>query len=158
MEITRYFMHDHQEVDGILRDFEASLEAGWPDPELLEQFEARLRRHMYWEEEILFPAVEGHGLQGPIAVMIAEHGEICRSIAAIQRGLQEGEGQDRLERHLRDLKETLVVHNGKEEGILYPTADEVLGAVARDMVAQVSAAYPPEGWTCRAGRLASAAR
>jgi hemerythrin-like domain-containing protein len=95
-----------------------------------QRFERDLRRHLAMEEELLFPAFEaasGMHDAGPSHVMRMEHeqmrGVLDQMAAAAGRG-------DRDE--LLDQGETLHIliqqHNMKEEGMLYPMAEQLLGA------------------------------
>jgi hemerythrin-like domain-containing protein len=102
-----------------------------------EQFAARLRRHIGLEEEIFFPAFEertGMRGAGPTSVMRAEH----REIEAIL---------DRMSAATRNpdctaIRKALAAepiypaaffqsHDRKEEGVIYPMADQVLSEEER---------------------------
>ena len=106
-----------------------------------DEFSVGLRRHIRFEEEILFPTFEEKldisGATGPTGVMRAEHREIERLIEAIARAL-EGQGAPLLLRS--DLKELLGQHNLKEEHVLYPGTDQCLDPEERDaLVARIQA-------------------
>ena len=107
---------------------------------LFAHFARGLDRHIRFEEEILFPAVEERaGLPthaGPTAVMRAEHVEIRACLAGISSDLAEG-GAGATEIRARMLS-VLEGHNLKEEQILYPLADRALGKVEADaLVARI---------------------
>jgi uncharacterized protein (DUF2249 family)/hemerythrin-like domain-containing protein len=134
---------DHDRLDGLeQRAFE--LFAGgdvqgacgaWAD------FSFGLRRHIRFEEEILFPTFEEKvGVSpaaGPTAVMREEHREIEGLIDAIGRALA-GEGAPLPLRS--DLHRVLGQHNVKEERVLYPGADQFLSVEERDaLVARIQA-------------------
>jgi regulator of cell morphogenesis and NO signaling len=135
--ISEALAWDHDRLDGLeQRTFElfatgdvAGAGATWTE------FSFGLRRHIGFEEEILFPAFEEKvGLPpnaGPTAVMRQEHREIERLIAAIGRALA-GEGAPLPFRS--DLHRVLGQHNEKEERVLYPGADQLLSAEERDAV------------------------
>ncbi len=99
-------------------------------------FARGLERHIRFEEEILFPSVEaraGFGPQaGPTAVMRAEHVEIRAFLAGIAAAL-DGGGAGASEIRAR-LATILSGHNLKEEQILYPLADRVLGPAEADVL------------------------
>ena len=89
--------------------------------------------HHAKEERWLFPAMAAAGIPpaGPVSVMLAEHAEgrdLMREMAA-------GDGQQRAEaarRYVRLLRD----HIDKENGVLFPLADSVLDAGARQAVAR----------------------
>jgi len=88
-----------------------------------------LERHIAFEEGELFPAFEeATGLrQGPTEVMRAEHGEMRDLLDAL------GAAQPRIDpegcrAELEQLRAILQAHNVKEESVLYPACDQLLGA------------------------------
>jgi len=110
-----------------------------------------LRRHIYAEEELLFPALRAAGLVGPILVMLREHAEMWQSLDALDRLLESGAtGDDALPVLCRQLFGQLQAHNPKEETILYPQADSALSAEEVSRVrAFLDSGQLPEGWMCR---------
>ncbi len=107
-------------------------------------FIAGLRRHISMEEQILFPAIEdktGERDFGPTWAMRQEHREIEHALDRLGRlvtveerwtAIQAIEGQE------IDLTALLRSHDGKEEAVLYPMADQILGAsAAKDLVARM---------------------
>jgi iron-sulfur cluster repair protein YtfE (RIC family) len=107
-------------------------------------FIAGLRRHIRMEEQILFPAIEqktGERDYGPTWAMRQEHREIEHALERLKRlltveerwtAIQAIEGQE------IDLTALLRSHDGKEEAVLYPMADQILGAsAAKDLVARM---------------------
>ncbi|HUY26538.1 MAG TPA: hemerythrin domain-containing protein [Candidatus Binataceae bacterium] len=100
------------------------------------EFIAALRRHIAMEEQILFPAIDEktgmHG-SGPTYAMRMEHREIERMLERLAplltvqerwTGIQAVEGQP------IDPYALLHSHDMKEEMVLYPMADQILGADA----------------------------
>jgi iron-sulfur cluster repair protein YtfE (RIC family) len=107
-------------------------------------FIAGLRRHISMEEQILFPAIEdktGAGDYGPTFAMRQEHRQIEHGLERLKHlvtveerwtAIQAIEGQE------IDLSALLRSHDGKEEAVLYPMADQILGAsAAKDLVARM---------------------
>lgn len=132
--ISDFFQNDHREIDALLAavPFEEPRKA----VAAYEDFDRRLERHIIWEEEILFPAVcrkEACLEQGPVAVMRQEHVEIRRLKAAALEALRAGDGATARLR-TEDMLDVLKPHNMKEEQILYPTCDELLGESEREGV------------------------
>ena len=108
--------------------------------DLYAEFALGLRRHIGFEEDILFPAFEElSGMpSGPTTVMRAEHREIERLLEAIAGGI--GDAAADVDVLRGDLHRVLGEHNVKEERVLYPMADDCLGREAADrMVAQIQA-------------------
>jgi iron-sulfur cluster repair protein YtfE (RIC family) len=101
----------------------------------LKRFVAAMERHFRREEEVLFPAFEARTgqTQGPTLVMRGEHEQMRQLFRELQKSLGEGDG----ERFL-GLSETLLIlmqqHNAKEEQVLYPMSDQVLGGEAEALI------------------------
>jgi uncharacterized protein (DUF2249 family)/hemerythrin-like domain-containing protein len=97
-------------------------------------FAAGLRRHIAFEEQVLFPAFEEMtGMPptaGPTAVMREEHREIEALIGQIEAGIADRAVPVEMLR--RSLHDVLGEHNFKEEEILYPTTDQLLGTDKAD--------------------------
>jgi iron-sulfur cluster repair protein YtfE (RIC family) len=144
------------------REIDEGIEAFAADPSsaqalgLLQGAFAALRRHIYLEEEFLFPALHGEGgsaLMAPMFVMLREHGQLWRSLDVLDRQL----AADGATPVVLDLCHQLLVqlqhHNMKEERILYPQADQVLPLAATERLARsVEAARLPDGWVCNKAR------
>lgn len=128
--IGTYFQRDHEEIDVIYgylrRDVAQKLASA---AGLFEEFNERLERHIRWEEEILFPAVEQHSpmtAMGPGRVMRMEHEEIRRLKGAAGEALRSATPDyQRAAAHLDRMFEILKAHNYKEEGVYYPMSDQI---------------------------------
>lgn len=137
---------DHREIDDGIERFSASSQ----DREPLKRALAALRRHIYLEEEVLFPALRrggDAGLVAPIFVMLREHAQIWRTLDDLERAL------DFVARDASQLCHQLLVqlqhHNLKEERILYPQADRTLPApVAKRLTDFLESGHVPDGWVC----------
>jgi uncharacterized protein (DUF2249 family) len=104
------------------------------------EFAVGLRRHIGFEEDLLFPAFETKAgmpsTAGPTAVMRAEHREIRQLLDEIAAGI--GDAAAPVERLRAGFHAVLGDHNTKEEQVLYPTADGLLGPEAADrLVGQI---------------------
>jgi len=100
---------------------------------LYSAFAFGLRRHIRFEEEILFPEFEiwaGDSTMGPTAVMRQEHQEILSLLARLEGAWKEAPTQ--VESFRQSLRALLADHNLKEEEIVYPVTDRVLSAGQRD--------------------------
>jgi iron-sulfur cluster repair protein YtfE (RIC family) len=129
--VTETLSRDHDRLDALEEAAFAQRSAGdFPMAcALYEEFAAGLRRHIGFEEEILFPAFEQRtGIPptaGPTAVMRVEHREIEDLLKRICAGMADAEAPAEALR--RRFHAVLVDHNIKEERVLYPTTDRLLG-------------------------------
>lgn len=144
---------DHHDIDRDLEAFIDRPEEGGPLTSLRKAMDD-LRRHIYLEEVFLFPPLRSAGFIGPVLVMLKEHGQMWDVLARVEGLLGDGRYPDAAETLKTELFPLLQAHNPKEEQILYPQLDGVLGAAAaaelREFLAQ---GVVPDGWTCeRAGR------
>jgi iron-sulfur cluster repair protein YtfE (RIC family) len=105
-----------------------------------ERFHAQMKAHFAAEEDLLFPAFEAAAgsSSGPTRVMRLEHEQMRPLLAQLDAACaaRDGEGY-------AGVAETLLIlmqqHNMKEENILYPMCDRVLGSQAERIGAQMSA-------------------
>jgi iron-sulfur cluster repair protein YtfE (RIC family) len=138
--ITDYLGRHHADCDSIfLRAGQAVSSGSWAEAthctdHVLQQME----RHIRAEEELLFPAFEdATGMTGgPTAVMRMEHEEIKAIFAALREAMaaQDAAGYTA---HLAELFALIEQHNHKEERILYPMLDRILGDQAAAMVSRI---------------------
>ena len=81
--ISAFFENDHREIDAILE------RTAFDSPNAIvdfSEFDARLERHIRWEEELLFPAVAAKAPpleMGPIRVMKMRILPISSTIVAL---------------------------------------------------------------------------
>jgi regulator of cell morphogenesis and NO signaling len=130
--IMEFMSKDHDRLDGIFAAFQKTKAENLEQAKILfANFESGLRRHIVWEEEILFPAFEekmGMKNAGPTAVMRMEHHKIKECLDQIRKTLHFHD------LHTGDAEESLIgiltSHNDKEEKILYPWIDRSLGEEA----------------------------
>lgn len=125
-----FFKSDHRECDQAWAALESA--AGTADAAVLRtlwtDFSTRMERHFKMEEEVLFPAFEeatGMRGSGPTEVMRHEHRQMRALLQEMSRRADAGDFDGVL-----DQGDTLLMvvqqHNAKEEGMLYPMADNVL--------------------------------
>jgi len=101
-----------------------------------------LRRHIRFEEELLFPEFEAKAgfssAMGPTAVMRDEHREILECLGRIEGAI--GDGASSVDSLRHALHSVLGNHNLKEENVVYPGTDQALTADERDaLVARIQA-------------------
>ncbi len=99
------------------------------------EFHDAIERHFTMEEEELFPRFEKitNSTAGPTSVMRSEHTQMRDLLAQMLEALER--------KHLDDYlghSETLLIimqqHNTKEEQMLYPMTDRVLGSDVEEIV------------------------
>jgi len=129
--LAAFFEQDHRDCDARWVDVEELLdtediEAARP---AWQKFDVGMRRHLAMEEEVLFPAFEsasGMGGGGPTAMMRVEHQQMRGLLEQIASAVESGDAEQAL-----DVGDTLLMlmqqHNMKEEGTLYPMAENLLG-------------------------------
>jgi iron-sulfur cluster repair protein YtfE (RIC family) len=146
---------EHHEIDEAVLDIASgrTLEAGRNQTEPTTSVIDALRRHIYLEEEFLFPPLRAAGLVAPLFVMVREHGRLWRTLESLQLTLS-GSTVSPSALHLcHELAVQLQHHNSKEERILYPQADRVLPPSANAQLrAFLDCGQMPEGWVCHGAR------
>lgn len=130
---------DHRRCDGLLALVESVIDGG--DRDFIAS-RARdpgqpMEAHSGFEEETLFPPLEAAVpmASGPTGVMRGEHHQMRRLLTELAEATRARDAGECL-----GLPETphpvVQQHNAKEEAILYPMAEEALGAVPPDLVAR----------------------
>ena len=141
-------VHEHHEIDAGIEAFLAGLSLGETRMQELTRAVEALRRHIYLEEEFLFPPLRAAGMIPPVLVMLKEHGEIWRTLDAIQT-LDPGADREGARERCGELLAQLDIHNAKEEPIIYPQGDAVLTDQAkRDLRGFIDSGRMPQGWVC----------
>jgi len=134
-----YFARDHDEIDVLFAHLQSDLAAAISNPpggawlvESFDEFDSRLERHIRWEEEALFPAVEGKASElalGPGRIMREEHEHIRKHKAAARLALAGGKREpaelEAAVKSLERMRQILLDHNLKEEAVYYPMSDEL---------------------------------
>lgn len=140
---------EHRDIDGGIEEFIAHSTDGAGDPAPLVRAMTGLRRHIYLEEEFLFPPLKAAGMMMPIFVMLREHGGLWNAMDALEAQLGAATNDESLVNACRELLALLDAHNSKEEPIIYTQADRILSAEASDELREfLSDGHTPDGWTC----------
>lgn len=145
---------EHQEIDAGIEAFVEGLSRGeMRMPQLTRAVDA-LRRHIYLEEEVVFPHLPPGPLMMPLMVMRREHGELWRRMDALAAHLEDDSSPvDGLEEACAELLALLEEHNRKEEPIIYPHMDADLAEHEQSLIRELlEEGTLPEGWTCQALR------
>ncbi|HWR76722.1 MAG TPA: hemerythrin domain-containing protein [Thiobacillus sp.] len=140
--IVDFLGGDHRACDDLFASAEVAVaQKSWDSARsLFERFQAAMARHLAMEEAVLFPAFEARtgNSMGPTQVMRMEHEqmrgllqEMASAVADANHGRYLG------------LSETLNMlmqqHNLKEENMLYPMSDQVLGSERDDLIRAMEA-------------------
>jgi len=140
--LSAYMTADHRHCDHLLATFEQRVATRDWDQAAGEgqALAVALSTHFSREEERLFPellAVDPRAA-GPVQVMTMEHQQMRALLANLEEARGERNADDCL-----GLVETLHFliqqHNAKEEGILYPLADQGLAARSDAILVQLKA-------------------
>ena len=126
--VTAYFEADHDRLDSLLCQFQANKRGDFKTAKpFFREFFKGLRRHIVWEEEVLFPFFEkASGIRmGPTEVMRQEHRMIGAILDRIHEKVRRADPDSDAEE--QELLAVLKPHNDKEENILYPAIDRFAG-------------------------------
>jgi iron-sulfur cluster repair protein YtfE (RIC family) len=140
--ILDFLGNDHRACDERFASAEAAVAQNrWDSARaLFADFRAAMTRHLAMEEDVLFPAFEARtgNAMGPTEVMRMEHRQMRELLDAMDNALAGAKQRDFL-----GLSETLNMlmqqHNLKEENMLYPMSDRVLGGDGDDVVRAMEA-------------------
>ncbi|MGN6575301.1 MAG: hemerythrin domain-containing protein [Nocardioides sp.] len=139
---------EHHEIDAGIQAYLEGAARGETRRADLARAVSALRRHIYLEEEFLFPPLRSAGMLAPVLVMLREHGEIWRLLDTIDAADLDAQPAA-AEQACAGLLELLAAHNAKEEPIIYPQGDAVLSEQAQaDLRTFIDAGEMPRGWAC----------
>ena len=144
--LLEYMQEHHGRCDQLYADGEnflldEQIEEGL---ESIKSFLNEMERHFQMEETVLFPTFEEiSGIrQGPTQVMRMEHQQMRNLLARMSEALSSGDREEILE-----VGETMMIlmqqHNVKEEGILYPMADQHLASYREELIERMDAVAIP---------------
>lgn len=140
---------EHQDVDAGIEAFLHKLDAGSVAGDVLGATLTALRRHIYLEEELLFPPLRQGALMMSIFGMIRGHGEIWRTMDELDDLVATGADHDRLREACQKLLTLLAAHNKVEEPVIYPAADTGLDPQqSAELTEFIQAGQLPGGWVC----------
>ncbi|GAB3557127.1 hemerythrin domain-containing protein [Spelaeicoccus albus] len=149
MTLQAALEREHRDIDGGIEAYTAGLASGDSDPDPLIRAMNGLRRHIYLEEEFLFPPLKAAGMVMPIFVMLREHGGLWDRMDALDDALARAADAGAMEEACTELLRLLDEHNSKEEPIIYTQADETLdGEAGEELKAFLESGTMPDGWVC----------
>ena len=128
--ILDFLGSDHRACDDLFASAEtAAAQKNWDSARsLFERFQTAMAHHLAMEEDVLFPAFEAStGMRaGPTQVMRMEH-EQMRGLLQDMASAVAACNQDGFLGLSETLNMLMQQHNLKEENMLYPMSDQVLG-------------------------------
>lgn len=129
--ITDFMKHDHHEGDSQLAGVEDAVAVGdfSAARAAQEHMAAVIERHLKAEEELLFPAMEEQmgPAFGPTSTMRHEHGQMRLLLESLAEAL-DADDADSWFAQADALRILMQQHNLKEESVLYPMAERMLGS------------------------------
>jgi iron-sulfur cluster repair protein YtfE (RIC family) len=135
--ILDFLGSDHRACDDLFASAEtAAAQNNWDSAgNLFERFQAAMAHHLAMEEDVLFPAFEARtGMRaGPTQVMRMEHAQM-RSLLQDMASAVEACNQDGYLGLSETLNMLMQQHNLKEETMLYPMSDRVLGGEREGLI------------------------
>ena len=152
--IFDFFAADHDRLDTYLSEFKRLKGSDFPAAKnYFRSFLKGLKRHIVWEEDVLFPVFEkklGMANHGPTAVMREEHRRIGAWLDCIHEKVRKADPLTDSEEE--QLLEILGAHNQKEEKVLYPAIDQLISKQEAAEIFRAMEAIPAERYeTCCGG-------
>lgn len=128
--IMNYFAADHDRLDSFFWGFMRLKRQDFPMAKsYFKDFLRGLKRHIVWEEDVLFPLFEnksGISGSGPTAVMREEHRAIGAALEQLHAKVRTANPD--CEAEAERLSGLLGDHNAKEENVLYPMLDRLISS------------------------------
>ncbi len=142
--INESLTEDHDRLDDLLESFQEWRAKDFGKArDFLTQFTLGLRRHLRWEETILFPLFEQKtGQSGLTNTLRGEHEEIREWLGALVNKVGQDDAACDYEEKM--LVEELGGHNAREEYALYPELDRLLTEDKKKTAFEAMAAVPEE--------------
>lgn len=135
--ILEFLGNDHRACDTLFASAEEAVaQQDWNGAQILfDRFQAAMAHHFAMEEAVLFPAFEARTGQGggPTQVMRMEHEQMRGLIQDMAHATAES-SQDRFLGLSETLNMLMQQHNLKEENMLYPMSDRLLGGESERLI------------------------
>lgn len=146
--ISKILEEDHKKIGKLLEEFLNSLKEHNPDISKFNKSRDSIHNHIYWEESVLFRAVENDSNKLRIHGLEVEHGGIWKLLDKIDEYMNNGDSELALDR-LEGLLRVLDSHNKAEEGTIYAQLEKQGEETQVRMIHfDVQNAKAPDGWTC----------
>jgi len=148
MRLARYLAEDHDRCDDLFeRSQKEVLERRWDQAAAsFAGFRKALERHLAMEEAVLFAAVESArcGPIGPTQQMRVEHLDMRDLIDEMAEAAERRDADD-FAGSAETLRVLMRQHNLKEEQVLYPMVERILGADGARVLADMQRIEAPVG-------------
>lgn len=135
--LSEYMTGDHRRCEALLAQAEqvASAHRWDSGAAAFGALKQALAHHFAMEEHVLFPVLEGSRTApaGPADAMRLEHEEIRELLAELSEALQSSD-RDKFLKRSESLRVIMQRHHLKEERVLYPLAEQVLGDSAAEVL------------------------
>ena len=143
MIIRESLERDHDQEHGKLVEARISMSRGEFDKNSFLEFVNNIRRHIYIEEEIIFPdlVVLDSNLKGPVSGLEMEHASLWMLMDRILAETDSGTVR-KSPKYLEEIERILAVHNAVESTNIYPKIKD-------ERIPDLEQATLPEGWICR---------
>jgi iron-sulfur cluster repair protein YtfE (RIC family) len=123
--LQRLISHDHKKIMALMEKYLASFrERSERTADELDRFAGELRRHVRWEEDIIFPALERAGVQ-ILNNIISNIRDDHKKIEELLRTAEKKSGAAAVTDN-DPLQLLLEAHTFQEENMLYPWIDQNL--------------------------------
>jgi len=143
--IVDFLGGDHRACDDLFASAEVAVaQKNWDSARsLFERFQTAMAHHLTMEEDVLFPAFEARtGMRtGPTEVMRMEHAQM-RGLLQEMAGAVTNADESRYLGLSETLNMLMQQHNLKEENMLYPMSDQVLGDERDNLIRAMQAIAP----------------
>ena len=140
--IVDFLGSDHRTCDDLFASAEGAVaQNNWDSARsLFARFQAAMAHHLAMEEEVLFPAFEARtGMSmGPTEVMRTEHAQMRGLLQEMALAVANAD-HDRYLGLSETLNMLMQQHNLKEENMLYPMSDKVLGGERDSLIRAMQA-------------------
>ncbi len=140
---------DHVRLNKIFSDFQQLKNSDLKKAkEVFLEFESGLKRHILWEEEIIFVLIgdkikikKGTSAGKMLSMLSMQHTQIIEFLQHIKIGLENEKQEAEIEQLLLEI---LQDHNNAEEGIAYPLIDDLLSDDEKENVFSKMKNFPKE--------------
>ncbi|MCL4399071.1 hemerythrin domain-containing protein [Candidatus Parvarchaeota archaeon] len=140
---------DHARIAISLNNFWDGLKTGRVDTAGFLTAEKELKNHIFWEEEVLFPAVRNGETEGLIKRLEGDHGGIWNLLTAISSLIKDNRLEECYKRTTA-LINVLLLHDKTEEETIYLTFESLPDKKKRQLIlSELDKVSVPESWTCK---------
>ncbi len=143
MRVQDILERDHEAETKRIKSILKLAENGKFVPDSFELFQQNLKKHIYIEEQFVFPSLlEGDpDLRGPLAGLEMEHASLWMLMDRIESEILDS-NFTKTPKYLDEILRILTVHNDLESRNIYPR-------IVDDSSLLIDEIVRPEGWVCK---------